>query len=111
MSFSFIHNIEQRSAHIMDTVLEAVVHKWRNSMTPIWRAYHHGFDPTARYVTFIFQTAAERRKAAELGLLNQMRDDLIKTLQEQCDVSLRIQIYAITFTDLDADTTFLDFTS
>lgn len=107
MNYSFIHNIEQRSTHIMDTALQAVIAKWRNSAAPIWRAEHSGFEPTARYVTFIFRSASERRTAADQGLLSQIREDLVAAVKAGCDVSLQIDIHAITFTDLDADTTFL----
>lgn len=107
MSFSFIHNVEQRSSHIMETALQTVVAKWHNSPAPIWRAEHSGFEPTTRYITVIFRTAHDRRVAADQGWLSQIRDDLVAAVKAGCDVSLQIDIHAVTFTDLDADTTFL----
>lgn len=107
MAFSFIHNIEQRSTHIMNTALQQVVEKWQHSQAPIWRAEHSGYEPTTRFVTIVFRTHYERQFAAEHGLLNQMRHDLLSAVQAASDVSLQIDIHAVTFTDLDADTTFL----
>lgn len=103
----FEQTIEERTAAIMNRALSTVVDKWRHTTTPIWRAEHRGFEATARHVTFIFRTALERQQAGARGCLNAMREDLADALSQQSTHSLRVDVYSITFTDLDEDSTFL----
>lgn len=104
---TFTHSVEDRSTRIMQQALNDIMQKWCDSPTPIWKADHHGYEPTARHVTLTFRNAPTRQEASQGGALSQMRSDLIEAVEQHSDHSLRIEICAITFTDLDADTTFL----
>lgn len=103
----FQNSIEERTNEMMAVALDTVVQKWRGSATPIWRVVHHGFDPATRHVTFVFRTMHERIAAADSGALSEIRSDLLAALDEQSDIATRVDVYAVTFTDLDADNTFL----
>jgi hypothetical protein len=106
-SHFFQDNIEERTNAMMTVALDTVVEKWRGTATPIWRVEHRGIEPTERHVTFVFRSMHERIAAADSGALNEMRNDLLTALNTQADVTTRIDVYAVTFTDLDADRTFL----
>lgn len=106
-SHFFRDTLEERTNEIITTAAATVVEKWRSSTTPIWRVEHHGYEPTARYITVVFRNHHERITAADNGVLSEIRNDILSALHTQTTLTSRIDVYAITFTDLDADRTFL----